>query len=45
VKFQRIAVCGKEESVIPEHDSGMFETNLSARSLFTDAWKPLPGRL
>jgi hypothetical protein len=30
---------------VPEHDSGMFETNLSARSLFTDVWKPLPGRL
>jgi hypothetical protein len=45
VKFERIAVCAKDESVIPEHHSGIFETDLSARSLFTDVWKPLPGRL
>jgi hypothetical protein len=28
-----------------QHDSGMFETDLSARSLFTNVWKPMPGRL
>jgi hypothetical protein len=30
---------------VPTHDSGMFEVDLSARSLYTNVWKPMPGRL